>query len=226
MTDSWGNNQIELLQGDGKGGLQTPGRFFPVGHRPYERLRSADFNHDGNPDVVTTNLDDDTVTILLGDGKGGFHQAPGSPFAAGAKPWQMAIDDFDRDGNADLAIIPYERDVEDARRMQVTILLGDGKGGFRPMPTHSLSLEGCHGPNSIATGDINGDGYRDVVVSCAEGKNLAVFLGHPGNTFTRTNLPTAGGWGTVAVADLNGDGRDDLIQANNSNESITIYLSK
>jgi len=94
------------------------------------------------------------------------------------------------------------------------------------MPTHSLSLEGCNGPNSIATGDINGDGYRDVVVSCAEGKNLAVFLGRPGNTFTRTNLPTAGGWGTVAVADLNGDGRDDLIQANNSNESITIYLSK
>lgn len=226
VTDSWGNNQIELLQGDGKGGLHTPGRFFPVGHRPYERPRSADFNHDGNPDVVTTNLDDDTVTILLGDGKGGFHQAPGSPFAAGAKPWQMAIDDFDRDGNADLAIIPYERDVEDPRRMQVTILLGDGKGGFRPMPTHSLSLEGCNGPNSIATGDINGDGYRDVVVSCAEGKNLAVFLGRPGNTFTRTNLPTAGGWGTVAVADLNGDGRDDLIQANNSNESITIYLSK
>ncbi|HEY1894706.1 MAG TPA: FG-GAP repeat protein [Terracidiphilus sp.] len=43
-TDSWGENKIELLLGDGKGGLRTPGRFFAVGHRPYERLRSADFN--------------------------------------------------------------------------------------------------------------------------------------------------------------------------------------
>jgi hypothetical protein len=226
VTDSWGNNQIELLQGDGKGGLHTPGRFFPVGHRPYERLRSADFNHDGNPDLVTTNLDDDTVTILLGDGKGSFRQAPGSPFAAGAKPWQVAIDDFDKDGNADLAIIPYERDVEDARKMVITILRGDGKGGFRPMATQSLSLEGCHGPNSIASGDINGDGFRDVVVSCAESKNLAIFVGQAGNEFSRTNLPSAGGWGGVSIADLNSDGRDDLITANNSDGTVTVYLSK
>jgi hypothetical protein len=226
VTDSWGNNQIELLQGDGKGGLRTPGRFFAVGPRPYERLRSADFNKDGNPDVVTTNLDGDSVTVLLGDGKGGFKEAAGSPFAAGAKPWQVAIDDFNRDGNADLAIIPYERDVTDTRRVVVTILLGDGKGGFTPMRTQSLSLDGCHGPNSLATGDINGDGFRDVVVSCAESSNLAIFLGHAGNVFTRMNLPSAAGWGGVAVADLNGDGRDDLITANNNNGDITLYLSR
>lgn len=227
VTDSWGNNQIELLDGDGKGGLQTPGHFFQVGRRPYERLRSADFNHDGNPDVVTTNLDDDTVTILLGDGKGGFHEAPGSPFPAGAKPWEVAIDDFNKDGNADLAIIPYERDVTDATRVVVTILLGDGKGGFRPMQTQSLSLEGCHGPNSIATGDINGDGYRDIVVWCAESKNMAIFLGsRQGNVFTRVTHAAAGGWGSVAVADLNGDGRDDLVSANSDDGDITVYLSE
>ena len=231
VTDSWGNNQIELLEGDGKGGLRTPGRFFPVGRRPYERLRSADFNRDGHPDVVTTNLDDDTVTILLDDGKGGFHEAHGSPFPAGAKPWQMAIDDFNKDGNTDLAIIPYERDVTDARRLAVTVLLGDGKGGFTPMQTQSLSLGterlgGCHGANSIATGDINGDGYRDIVVSCAESKTLAIFLGRGNNGFTRYTRASLGGWGSVAVADLNGDGRDDIITANNSDGSITIFFSE
>jgi len=225
VTDSWGNNQIELLGGDGNGGLLTPGRFFHVGHRPYERLRSADFNKDGLPDVVTTNLDDDTVTILLGDGKGGFHEAQGSPVPAGAKPWQIAIDDFNKDGNADLAIIPYERDVASARQLTVTVLLGDGKGGFTPMRTSPLSLEGCHGPDSIATGDINGDGYRDIVVACAESKNLAIFLGHANNEFTRLTRPSAGGWGSVAIADLNADGRDDLITANNNDGNITVYLS-
>jgi FG-GAP-like repeat len=225
VTESWGNNQIELLEGDGKGGLHTPGHFFHVGRRPYERLRSADFNKDGFPDIVTTNLDDDTVSIMLGDGKGGLREAPGSPFPAGAKPWQVAIDDFNGDGKPDLAIIPYERDVTDARRVAATILLGDGKGGFTAMRTPSLSLDGCHGPQSIAAGDINGDGYRDVVVSCAQSKNLAIFLGHAGNTFTRIFQPSAGGWGSVAVADLNGDGKADLITANNDNGNITIYLS-
>lgn len=224
VTDSWGTNQIELLEGDGSGGLRTPGRFFRVGHRPYQRLRSADFNKDGLPDVVTTNLDDDTVTILLGDRQNGFHEAPGSPFPAGAKPWAVAIDDFDGDGNADLAIIPYERDVTDPHRVAATILRGNGKGQFTPSPA-PLSLDNCHGPNSIATGDLNGDGHRDIVVACAESKTLAIFLGHAGNTFTRETRPWAGGWGAVAVADLNGDGKDDIITADADNGTITITLS-
>jgi FG-GAP-like repeat len=226
VTDSWGNNQIELLPGDGKGGLITPGRFFPVGHRPYERLRSADFNKDGHPDVVTTNLDDDTATILLGDGRGGFAQAPASPFPAGAKPWQVAIDDFNRDGNADLAIIPYARDVADPSQVVVTVLLGNGKGQFSPLHTKPLSLEGCSGPNSIAAGDLNGDGYRDIVVSCAESRNAAIFLGRADNEFTRFMQPIAGGWGSIGVADLNSDGRADLITADHDNGTITIYLSQ
>jgi hypothetical protein len=226
VTDSWGNNQIELLHGDGKGGLITPGRFFAVGRRPYERLRSADFNKDGHPDVVTTNLDDDTVTILLGNGKGGFQQAQGSPFPAGAKPWQVAIDDFNRDGNADLAIIPYARDVSDPSQVVVTVLLGNGKGRFSALQSESLSLDGCSGPNSIATGDLNADGYRDIVVSCAKSRNAAIFLGRANGEFRRFLQPIAGGWGSIAVADLNADGRDDLITANPDNGTITIYFSQ
>jgi hypothetical protein len=225
VTDSWGNNQIELLRGDGKGGLMLPGRFFRVGRRPYERLRSADFNKDGHPDVVTTNLDDDTVTVLLGDGKGGFREAPGSPDPAGGKPWQLAIDDFNKDGNPDLAIIPYERDLSAGQRAAVEVLLGDGKGSFTAMPGTPLSLDGCHGPSSIATGDINGDGRPDIVVLCAESKSLAMFLSNAEKGFTRSMHSTPGGWGSVAVADLDDDGKADIITANNDNGTITIYFS-
>ena len=226
VTDSWGNNQIELLQGDGKGGLITPGRFFLVGKRPYERLRSADFNKDGHSDVVTTNLDEDSATILLGDGKGGFAQAAGSPFPAGGKPWQVAIGDLNGDGNLDLAIIPYERDLTDPRQAVVTVLLGNGRGGFSPLQNSSLPLKGCHGPNSIAIGDIDGDGQQDIAVNCAESANVVLFLGRPAGNFIRSMQSTAGGWGSIAVADLNGDGRADLIVANPDAGSITIYFSE
>jgi hypothetical protein len=224
VTDSWGNNQIELLLGDGKGGLGVPGRYFAVGHRPYERLRSADFNHDGLPDVVTTNLDDGTVTILLGDGEGGFRNAPGSPFQAGAKPWQVFVDDVDGDGNADLVIIPYQRDIAGVFEDAVTVLLGDGKGAFRPMPGSPLPLGNCRGANSVAAGDLRGNGKHAIVVACAESRNLMLFERGADGRFASTSIPAKGGWGAVAMARLTRDRSSELITADPDDGTITIYF--
>jgi hypothetical protein len=163
---------------------------------------------------------------MLGDGQGGFREAKNSPMAAGAKPWGVVIDDFNGDGKADLAIIPYEADLPDPRGNLVTVLLGDGNGGFRSAPEGPLSLEGCHGPCGIASGDIAGDGHRDIAVGCAQSKNVAVFMNHGGTRFDRYLFPTGGGWGAVALADLNGDGKADLITANPDDGGITVYLSK
>ena len=224
VTDSWGNNQIELLLGDGSGRLITPGTFFATGHRPYERLRTADFNHDGPPDIVTTNLDDNTVSILLGDGKGGLHNAPGSPFPAGGKPWQIAIDDFDNDGNADLVIIPYQRDITRPFDNAVTVLLGDGHGAFHPMPGTPLPLGDCRGPNSVAAGDLSGHGTHAIAVACAESKTLLLYERDASGKFTASSVPIPGGWGSVAIARLTSDPRADIITANADAGTITLYF--
>jgi len=228
-TDSWGNNQIEILLGDGTGRLVTPGSFFATGRRPYERLRTADFNHDGHSDIVTTNLDDSTVSILLGDGRGGLHNAPGSPFPAGAKPWEVAVDDLDGDGNADLIVIPYQRDIGSPRENAVTVLLGDGRGGFHPLPGSPLPLGDCRGPNSVAAGPLGVEGFHAIVVACAESRTLRLYQSglHQPETagyFLATNLPIAGGWGSVAMARLTSDPRCAIITTNADAGSITIYF--
>ena len=231
VTDSWGHDQILMFLGDGAGNLILPGQAFDTGKRPYERVRAADFNKDGKADVITTDLDQNAVSILLGDGKGGLHNAPGSPFPAGVFPWAVAIDDINKDGNPDLVVIPYDRDITDPKQLGVTVLLGDGKGGFTPMRGSPFSLAGCRGPDRVATGDVNGDGLPDIVVSCAQNDKVMLFLAAKDGSFQTASVAVPTGWSGLAVGDLNGDGKDDIVVSNNSEQhshsgTVTILLSK
>jgi hypothetical protein len=214
VTDSWGHDQILMFLGDGSGNLIVPGKPFKTGKRPYQRLRAADFNRDGNIDVVTTDLELGAVSILLGDGRGNLHDATGSPFPAGKAPWAVAVDDLNHDGNLDLAIVPYAPDVSDPKDVGVTVLLGDGRGGFRKMAGSPFSLAGCEGPDRLATGDINGDGLRDIVVTCGQNNKLMLYLGsrEMGFRISTQGVPT--GWAGVDIADLEKRGKDDIIVSN------------
>jgi hypothetical protein len=61
------------------------------------------------------------VTILLGNGTGGFTEAAGSPVYVGdppVSPYSVAVGDFNRDGTPDLVTANYSN--------TITILLGDG----------------------------------------------------------------------------------------------------
>jgi hypothetical protein len=225
VVDSWGNNRVALLDGDGTGELVGTRQMFAVGRRPYERLRSGDVNGDGRPDIVTTNLDDNTVTILLGDGNGGFRQAPGSPIRAGAAPWAVAVGDLRGDGHVDLVVVPYDRDLRDPKMVQVTVLAGDGAGGFSPMAGGPLALDGCRGPNGVAIGDVDGDGRRDIVVACAVSATLVTFRAREGGGYQRSivSIGASQTWGGVAVADLDGDGKDDIV-VSNSREGVIRVL--
>ena len=53
-------------------------------------VMAGDFNGDGKLDLAVANSGDNTVTVLLGDGTGGFSAAVGSPFAAGNAAQSLA----------------------------------------------------------------------------------------------------------------------------------------
>ena len=67
------------------------------------------------------------MTVLLGDGTGAFTPQATHP-QTGDVPSSVAVGDFNRDGNPDLATADEGDD-------QVTVLLGDGTGAF-PQDTH------------------------------------------------------------------------------------------
>ena len=227
VTDSPDNGRILLIPSDGKGNLILPGTFFDSGG-PYsdQGLRAGHFTGSGHLDVVTAGYHSNAVGLLLGDGHGGFRQAPGSPFPAGGNAFAFALDDVNRDGNLDVLVIPYERDLQDRSKLGVTVLLGDGKGGFTTMPGSPLSLEGCRGPARVAAGNVRGDGLHDIVVSCAQNDRLFFFLARKDGSFETAVRTIPTGWGGLTVSDLEARGKDDVIVSNHNSGTITVLLSK
>lgn len=223
VTDSWGDGKILLIPSDGKGNLILPGRFFDAGGRYNDSgLRAGDFNKDGHLDIITSGHNVNEVGLLLGDGKGGFQRAPGSPFAAGGYSWSFTIDDINRDGHLDVVTIPYERDLPDPTKLGVSVLLGDGQGSFKTMSGSPFPLTGCRGPGRVAVGDLAGNGLRDIVVSCAQNDKLFFFLAEAGGSFGISTRSVPTGWGGLATGKLTPGNKDDIVVANHAAGTITV----
>jgi len=165
----------------------TPGSPFATGSTP-RGVAEGKFDGDNELDLAIANSGGSSVTVLLGDGAGGFSAAPGSPFATGVQPASVAVADFNGDGNPDLAIGA-------GQFSGVMVLLGDGAGGFSaapgsPFPTGSI-------PFSVAVGDFNGDHKLDLVTANVGDNNVTVLLGDgaggfsaaPGSPFPTGSTP-------------------------------------
>lgn len=227
VTDSWGNNQIEILFGDSINGFKTPGRFFKVGKMPYQRLRAADLNLDGNMDIVTTNLEGNDATILLGDGKGNLNESKSSPFPCGNAPFNLAIGDVNADGKPDLAIInsPASAGGSNIGINGLTILLGDGAGKF--LMTKGSPYQSGKIPNRVAIGDVNGDGINDIVSSDNGSNKIYLFTMNKNGTVLSESAIIVGNHPKgVAIADLNGDGKGDIVVCNNKDNNISIISGR
>jgi hypothetical protein len=225
VTDSWGNDQVSVLFGDGKGSFNTFGTFLDVGKMPYQRVRVGDINGDGKSDIITTNLEGDNVTILLGDSKGGFKPSTGSPFPCGDSPFNFAIGEVNGDGKPDLAIVNSPSSTADGHGKDgLTILLGDGAGGFRMLAGSPFATGRI--PNRVAIGDVNGDGVADIAVSSPDGNNITLFLMSSKGVASSSTIAIGGKPKGLAIRDLNGDGKADMVITNNSDNTVTVILRK
>lgn len=225
-TDSWGNDNVEVLFGDSADLFKTPGVFFKVGKRPYQRLRVADINRDGADDIVTTNTEANNVTILLSDGKGGFNEPSGSPYPCGDAPFGISIGDLNADEKPDLAIINSPASMATGKgKNGLTVLLGDGKGKFTTMK--GSPYESGKIPNRIAIGDTNGDGVNDIITSDNDGTKIYLFLMNRNGTVLSQSSITVGNHPKgIAIADLNSDGKSDIAVCNQLDNDISIIISR
>ena len=218
VTGNQNDNSVSVLLGDGGAFRPAPGSPFAVGRSPYP-LALGDVNRDRHIDIVAPNVGSNSVTVLLGDGRGGFLAAAGSPIAVATRPYGVALGDLNADGRLD-AVISHD-DIT-----LITILLGDGRGGFRPAPGSPHDVGQRAGRLVLA--DLNRDGRLDLASGTAA-DTVVVLLGNARGRFAPApGSPLAAGPGpwAVAVADVNGDGKLDILTANFQADSVTIMLGR
>ncbi len=223
-TDSWGINSVLIIFGDGKGNFSNE-KFYKVGNRPYQRLRVADVNKDGKPDIVTTNLEGNNATVLLGKGNKKFVESQGSPFAAGDAPFGVAIDDVNGDNNPDLAIVNSPTITAESKGKDgLTILSGDGSGKF--FPIKGSPFETGKSPSRVAIGDIDGNAINDIALTNYNDKSISIFYMDKSGVAESKIIKVGNRPDGIAIHDMNGDGKNDIIVSNYDDNTIMILFKK
>jgi hypothetical protein len=207
------------------------GRFVTLGHVATGRLPaqilSSDMNGDGRPDLVVRNAGDDTVSLLLGDGRGGF--APAGTVPVGADATDVSLADLNGDGRPDLV-------VSNAASGVVRVFPNQGGAAFggpsvylaSPSPHEADPTTGLTAPDTpqgVAAGRFTAGGAADLVVLNTGTDSLAVLPGLGTGAFANargTGSGTGPATQAVRTADLNGDGVSDVVTLDASGVDVRL----
>jgi hypothetical protein len=209
-----GSNKVAILLGDGKGAFAAPAYFITGdGTSTPNSIAVGDFNNDGKLDLATGNSGTWHITVLPGDGSGGFGTALNSK-AGTYGVTDLAAGDFNGDGKLDLA---FTNGTQIA-----SLILGNGAGGFGLPRPINLTTYSTNIPHEVAAGDFNKDGKQDLAFSTAT-LGVGVVIGDGLGGFGPQTLYTQAGTEIeLLVLDMNGNGNQDLVLVNSS--YLSVYL--
>jgi hypothetical protein len=173
----------------------------------------ADLNRDGYLDLLFSNMEDDTISILFG-GPEGFDPKREAVLPVKG-PRFPALADLNRDGFLDLLIPSVSEGLY--------IFWGSASG----YSARNRMLLPSVGAVSQQIADLNGDGWLDIILCNLmdterwfyRGINSQIYWGSAGgySAFRRTELPSLGAH-HAAVADFNHDGFLDTFLSNYQSE--------
>jgi Bacterial Ig-like domain (group 3)/FG-GAP-like repeat/FlgD Ig-like domain len=145
------NNSVVIINGTGPGTF-NPDVLLTTASTPYA-VALADLNRDGYLDLVIAEGGANDVLVLLTAYGNNLTASRAAHYPVGTVPASLAIADVNGDGYLDLVV------GNDATAGTVSVLLGDGAGGFGPRTDYPVGSQ-CY---AVAVGDLNRDGRADIV---------------------------------------------------------------
>ena len=205
-------DRLQILAGNGSGGLALISPTFHAGINPYA-MAAADLDDDGRTDIAVANRGTSTAGVLLALGDADFTAALSIDSPADAEILEAG--DFNGDGIPDLA---------SGRYGTVTVQLGDGSGGFETSYWNNTFQEVA----TVLPGHFDGDSELDLlVISRYYGSTMLLGTGHGTFEPLPTLVPTESYSSRAAAADFNGDGDLDVAVARECCSSgVSVFLGR
>ncbi len=208
-----GIHEVRISLGNGDGTFSN-GTNLSLDPSP-KRIAIDDMDGDGDMDIVAANGTvsnsdyGEAFTFFRGNGDATYEG--GVSYLAGPDPFYVAVADLDNDGFRDIAGISGDK---------LYVLLNDDGMTF-PAPTHYRVGEGY----GLAAGDLNGDGFLDLVTTDVSGNAVVLFnKGNDGLYTGKFKFPVQSRPLDVALSDFNGDGFLDIAAVNEVSDSVSILL--
>ncbi len=204
-------NLVFVYKGNGDGTFANPSVYSVPGPG---LLTLADTKGNGNLDIAAIGTLGGagnvatSIGLLTNDGKGNFRAAPNtySPLAAG-----IVSADFNHDSKRDVAIVNTPL-CNAPCNGKVTIFPGSGSTYFNAGTQYTIGMHGM----AIGSGDLNGDGVTDLVVTNGtpgDNADVSILLGIKTGGFQPAHNLRLGSLSNDAfLVDMNHDGKLDLVE--------------
>jgi hypothetical protein len=187
----------------------------------------GDLDGDGKLDLAVTNQISTTVSVFrnTSTGAGTVSYAAKVDYATESSPICVAIADLDGDGKSDFV-------VANSNNTTISVFRNTSTSGVIDVNSFTPKVDyatGTH-PNSVAIGDLDGDGKLDLAVTNRISYNVSVFRNTstaPGTVSYATQVLYATGTNSspysVAIGDMDGDGKSDLAVVNNGFNTVSVF---
>ena len=188
----------------------------------------GDIDGDGKPDIVATNRNASSVSLLRNTSafgtitSGSFAANVDFTTGAASNPYGVVIVDFDGDGKRDIAV---------ATSGAVSVFRNTSTSGS--ITAGSLAAKVDFVPSGTSIGvtaaDIDGDGNPDLICANSADSTVSVFRNistsgsiTSGSFAAKVDFTLSGSPNSIAVGDIDSDGKPDLVIACGNGNTVSV----